>query len=176
MRIAAVVIALLIAGPAFADHRDGDEADHGASGHKMDHQSHCGLPAGEGVIVSVNAETAQLVIDHKPIDALDMGAMTMGFATAKGVDLSPFSTGEKVHFLIEPGKKEADRRVIALCSLDVSAGAHQACMKAFHNAAMKAAGKACAETAGAAHQGAHGDHAGSKKKSAHEHGSGDHQH
>jgi len=125
----------------------------GAKGAKsMDHAEHCGLPMGDGVITAVDVAKARATITHKPIPALGWDEMTMPFAVDKAVDLAAFAAGDRVHFLLAPekkskGQKIAVRDIVAMCSPDAEAGAHEACMASMHKAAMKIssdAGKPCA--------------------------------
>lgn len=125
----------------------GDKADKA-----MDHADHCGLPMGDGVITAVDVAKARATINHKPIPALGWDEMTLPFAVDKAVDLAAFTAGDRVHFLLVPdkkpkGQKIAAQNIVAMCSPDAEAGAHQACMTSMHKAAMKIAsdaGKPCA--------------------------------
>lgn len=131
-------------------HQMDPAGDQGAKA--MDHAEHCGLPIGDGVINAVNVAKARATITHKPIPALGWDEMTMPFAVDKAVDLAAFATGDRVHFLLAPdkkskGKKIAAQNIVAMCSPDAKAGAHNACMASMQKAAMKIAsdaGETCA--------------------------------
>ena len=113
----------------------------------MDHSDHCGLPIGDGVITAVDVAKARATINHKPIPALGWDEMTMPFAVDKAVDLTAFAAGDRVRFLLAPKKKAKIQQIVAMCSPDAEAGAHEACMASAHKAAMKIssdAGEPCA--------------------------------
>lgn len=112
----------------------------------MEHSAHCGVPMGEGVISAVDVAKSKATIAHEPIAALGWDKMTMSFAVGKGVDLTAFAAGDRVHFLLAPGKNAKSQDIAAMCAADAEAGAHEACMGAMHKTAMKiaaAAGKPC---------------------------------
>lgn len=116
-------------------------------GHQMkpaDHDSHCGMPMGEGVISAVNVKGAKATIAHGPIAAIGWGKMTMTFAVEKPVDLAAFAAGDKVHFLLkeETSKKAKAYRVAAMCATDAAKETHEACMGQMHKVAMDLAAKA----------------------------------
>ena len=153
--------ALFASAPAFAaelatskvhppGYQTGPAGDPGAK--SMDHAAHCGLPMGDGVITAIDFAKARTTINHKPIPALGWDEMTMPFAVDKAVDLAAFAAGDRVHFLLAPEKKSKGRKIaaqniVAMCSPDAEAGAHEACMASMHKAAMKIstdAGKPCA--------------------------------
>lgn len=102
----------------------------------MQHSDHCGLPMGEGSITALNVKASKATIDHAPIAALGWDAMTMDFKAAKAIDLSAFSAGDRVHFLLSEDKKSKSYRIEAMCALDVSEGLHDACMGKMHETAM----------------------------------------
>lgn len=139
----------LAAEPAPAAHPPGhkmEPAKENAGGAMMDHDAHCGLPIGEGVISAIEVRKSKTTIEHEPIPALGWDKMTMGFSVGKGVDLAAFAAGDRVHFLLAPGKKAKSQDIVAMCDADAEAGAHEACMHAMHQTAMKiadAAGKPC---------------------------------
>ncbi|QCI92376.1 copper-binding protein [Novosphingobium sp. EMRT-2] len=56
--------------------------------------------SGEGKVVSVNASTGAITIEHGPIKQIDWPAMTMGF-TAKPELLKGIAAGDKVAFEIK---------------------------------------------------------------------------
>lgn len=112
----------------------------------MQHSDHCGLPMGEGTVTALDVKTSKATIDHMPISALDWEAMTMDFQAAKGIDLSAFAAGDRVHFLLTEDKKFKSYRIEAMCSLDAPEGLHDACMGKMHETAMAlaaASGKSC---------------------------------
>ncbi|MBK8199375.1 MAG: copper-binding protein [Acidobacteria bacterium] len=133
---AAVVFA---ASPAFALEGDSSAA-------AMQHSDHCGLPMGEGTVAALDVKASKATIDHTPIAALNWDAMTMDFKAAKGVDLSAFAAGDRVHFLLTEDTKSKSYRIEAMCSLDAPKGLHDACMGKMHETAMAlaaASGKSC---------------------------------
>jgi len=133
---AAIVFA---AAPAFALESEPNAAS-------MHHSDHCGLPMGEGTVTALDVKASKATIDHAPIAALNWDAMTMGFQAAKGIDLSAFAAGDRVHFLLAEGTKSKSYRIEAMCALDVSEGLHQACMGKMNETAMalaKSSGKSC---------------------------------
>lgn len=133
---AAVVFA---ASPAFALEGDSSAAT-------MQHSDHCGLPMGEGTVTALDVKASNATIDHTPIAALNWDAMTMDFKAAKGVDLSAFAAGDRVHFLLSEDTKSKSYRIEAMCSLDAPEGLHDACMSKMHETAMSIAtssGKSC---------------------------------
>ena len=148
---AAVVFA---ASPAFA-------LEGGSSAATMQHSDHCGLPMGEGTVTALDVKASNATIDHTPIAALNWDAMTMDFKAAKGVDLSAFATGDRVHFLLSEDTKSKSYRIEAMCSLDAPKGLHDACMGKMHETAMTlaaASGKSC-DMGGMDHNGMKGmDH------------------
>lgn len=133
---AAVVFA---ASPAFA--LEGD-----TSGAAMQHSDYCGLPMGDGTVAGLDVKASKATIDHTPIAALNWDAMTMDFKAAKGIDLSAFAAGDRVHFLLTEDTKSKSYRIEAMCSLDAPEGLHDACMGKMHETAMAlaaASGKSC---------------------------------
>jgi Cu/Ag efflux protein CusF len=113
----------------------------------MDHSGACGLPMGEGKVAGLDVQASKVTLDHGPIAALGWDAMTMDFKAAKGIDLSAFAEGDRVHFLFVEDPKSASYRIEAICALDASEGLHEACMGKMHETAMAMAaksGKACA--------------------------------
>ncbi len=100
---------------------------------------HCGLPMGEGVISALDVAKSRATIAHGPIPALGWDDMTMGFSVEKTVDLAAFAAGDRVHFLLVPGKKAKSQNIAAMCAADAEAGAHEACMGVMHQTAMKIA-------------------------------------
>jgi Cu/Ag efflux protein CusF len=130
---------VLAASPVFALEGDTPSA-------AMQHSDHCGLPMGEGTVAGLDVKASKATIDHTPIAALNWDAMTMNFKAAKGVDLSAFAAGERVHFLLTEDTKSNSYRIEAMCSLDAPKGLHDACMGKMHETAMAlaaASGKTC---------------------------------
>lgn len=117
------------------------EPEHGVdhpAGQNMNHADNCGMPMGEGVVDSIDVAKSKVKIAHKAIKSIDWTEMTMEFTVAKPVDLSAFAKNEKVHFLL---KQEKDKKygIAMMCSIEAEQGAHEACMKAMHEEAMKLA-------------------------------------
>lgn len=112
----------------------------------MQHSDHCGLPMGEGSVTALDVRASKATINHAPIAALGWDAMTMDFKSAKGVDLSAFAVGDRVHFLLAEDTRSKSYRIEAMCALDVSQGLHEACMGRMHETAMaraESSGKSC---------------------------------
>ncbi len=143
---AAFCVAIATSFPALSAEPAAKSA-HPAGHEAMDHEGHCGLPAGEGVINTLNVKALKATIAHGPIAALGWSRMTMSFVAKKPVDLAAFSAGERVHFLLK-ADGGTTYAIAALCSLDADASAHQACMAHMHKTAMTLAeegGKPCAK-------------------------------
>lgn len=142
MKLSRSILALAMAfsaAPAFALEGDGAAS-------AMQHTNHCGLPMGEGTVTGLDVKASKATIDHAPIAALNWDAMTMDFKAAKGVDLSAFAAGDRVHFLLTEDTKSKSYRIEAMCSLDAPKGLHDACMGKMHETAMAlsaASGKSC---------------------------------
>jgi Cu/Ag efflux protein CusF len=112
----------------------------------MEHTDMCGMPMGEGVLKSADVQNAKARIAHKPVKVLGWPEATKDFSILKPVDLSAFSPGEHVHFLLTQAKGET-YSIAMMCSLDVDAELHDVCMTKMQDNAMKrsaAAGKPCA--------------------------------
>ena len=87
--------------------------------HSMDHDQQTDpvdmpdLPAntgfGTGEIRSIGDLKDSLTIAHGPIQGIGMSAMTMGFDIVGDVDLSPFSDGDKVAFIVKKGRDNSYR-------------------------------------------------------------------
>ena len=92
----------------------GDDAvDHG--NHDMGAMGD-GVGHATGTIRSVGAEGDFLTIEHGPFDGgIDMGAMTMGFDIMGNVDLSAFSVGDEVAFMVKQGR-DGSYRIMAICN------------------------------------------------------------
>lgn len=141
---AALLAAALAAAPALGA-EESAHAGHGAM---------CGMPMGEGTIEALDVRGAKAKIAHEPIAPLGWPAMTMDFAVDRSVDLSAFAPGERVHFTLAKGAG-ADYAIAAMCSRDVDAGLHEACMGRMQEDAARraeAAGMACG-AGGGAHDG-----------------------
>lgn len=95
------------------------------SGHQgMDHGSHemdgakDGIGHATGTIRSVGAQGDFLTINHGPFEGgVEMGAMTMGFDAMGDVDLSGFSEGDQVAFMVKQGR-DGSYRIMAICNTD----------------------------------------------------------
>lgn len=90
-----------------------------ASGDMMDHSGHDmgdgTIGHGTGVIKSLGGQGDFLTIDHGPIDGIGMGAMTMGFDIMGDVDLSSFTDGDQVAFMVKKGRDNS-YRITAICN------------------------------------------------------------
>lgn len=91
----------------------------------MDHGDHDMGAKGDGVghatgtIRSVGAQGDFLTIEHGPLEGgIDMGAMTMGFDIMGDVDLSEFSDGDEVAFMVKQGR-DGSYRIMAICNTGV---------------------------------------------------------
>lgn len=89
--------------------------DHG------DHEMHGGATTMDGVghatgtVRSVGSQGDFLTIQHGPFQGgIDMGAMTMGFDIMGEVDLSGFSDGDEVAFMVKQGR-DGSYRITAIC-------------------------------------------------------------
>ena len=56
-----------------------------------------------------------LTIEHGPIEGIGMNAMTMGFNTMGEVDLSAFSEGDPVAFMVKKGRDNS-YRITSICN------------------------------------------------------------
>jgi Cu/Ag efflux protein CusF len=93
-----------------AAHDGMDHGDHemGAMGDGVGHAT--------GVIRSVGSQGDFLTIEHGPFDGgIEMGAMTMGFDIMGGVDLSDFTEGDEVAFMVKQGR-DGSYRIMAICN------------------------------------------------------------
>ena len=88
----------------------GADTSHGAEHEPGD------MGRGRGVIRSVGSQGDFLTIEHGPIDGIDMNAMTMGFDILGGVDLTGFSDGDDVAFMVKRGRDNS-LRVMAICNV-----------------------------------------------------------
>ncbi len=98
-------ILALFAGPAWA--QDGGHAGHGGGAADAGH--------GTGTVVSVAEDGNSIMIDHGPIDAIGMVAMTMRFGAMRNVDLRSFSAGDPVAFMLKQGR-DGSYRITAICN------------------------------------------------------------
>ena len=64
---------------------------------------------GVGEVRSIGELGDSLTIAHGPLQGIPMGAMTMGFDIVGDVDLSAFSDGDKVAFLVRKGRDNSYR-------------------------------------------------------------------
>ena len=117
-----------------------DNADPHAEG-ELGQTIHCDVPVGEGVINALDVKQSSVNISHKPRHSIGFKEMAMDFPVLKPVDLSEFSIGERVHFLLKPEQGKSDS-IAAMCSLDINEEAHKACMAKLHEEAMKLAAAA----------------------------------
>ena len=125
-------------------HEMSDPASGGAGAGAMDHDAHCGMPMGEGVISALDVKASKATIAHAPIPAIGWGKMTMSFGVDKPVDLAAFAAGEKVHFLLKESasKKGKTYSIAAMCATEAPKATHEACMGHMHKIAMELADKA----------------------------------
>ncbi|WP_430404224.1 copper-binding protein [Hyphomonas sp.] len=89
---------------------NGETMDH--SGHDMSDE---GIGHGVGIIKSLGTEGDFLTIEHGPIEGMGMNAMTMGFDTMGGVDLSAFAEGDTVAFMVKKGRDNS-YRITSICN------------------------------------------------------------
>lgn len=95
---------------AMADHDGMDHGDHDM-GEKMD-----GIGHATGTIRSVGSQGNFLTIEHGPFDGgIQMDAMTMGFDIMGDIDLSGFSEGDEVAFMVKQGR-DGSHRIMAICN------------------------------------------------------------
>jgi Cu/Ag efflux protein CusF len=161
MRLAILIAAFAVT-PALADHGHGEEK---AAAAPMEHKDHCGFPAAEGRVVSLDVGKRRVTIAHEAIEALGWPKAETEIAAGKSVDLAAFAAEDRVHFLMAPDKKRKGTEIAAMCAADADAAAHEACMGALHKTAMARASEAGKECAGMSHD-AHEGH-GEKKKDDH---------
>lgn len=74
-----------------------------------------GVGHATGVIKSLGSEGDFVTLQHGPFEGIDMGAMTMGFDIMDDVDLSGFTEGDTVAFMVKQGR-DGSFRVIAMCN------------------------------------------------------------
>ena len=86
------------------------------SGHDMNkHGGDDSIGHGTGIIKSFGAQGDFLTIAHGPIEGVGMDAMTMGFDIMGDVDLSGFSDGDEVAFMVKQGR-DGSYRIMAICN------------------------------------------------------------
>lgn len=114
--------------PVSQDHAGTDHGnmDHDGMEHAADAAMPDGLAMGEGRVVSLPGDR-RVRIDHGPIEAVGMGAMTMTFEAKASADLGGIDAGDEVHFLLDRGR-DGTLRLEAIC--DTGAADHAACMDA----------------------------------------------
>jgi Cu/Ag efflux protein CusF len=72
----------------------------------------------KGIIMSISPDGNVATINHQAIESVGMNAMTMGFGVTSEVDLSEFSKGDNVSFMIKKGRDNS-YRIIAICNTDL---------------------------------------------------------
>jgi Cu/Ag efflux protein CusF len=96
-----------------------------STGGKMDHSSramsNAAIGHGTGIIKSLGTQGDFLTIDHGPIEGVGMSAMTMGFDIMGNVDLSTFTEGNVVAFMVKRGRDDS-YRITAICNTDTDGG------------------------------------------------------
>ncbi|GJL94276.1 MAG: hemolysin D [Hyphococcus sp.] len=90
-----------------ASDAEDQETDHSAHTMSMDEPM---MAQAEGVLEEIMPEHRKVRLNHGPIPALGMSAMTMNFTVMKSVDLSAFEPGARVQFSI--GEHEGNPYVI----------------------------------------------------------------
>ncbi len=70
-----------------------------------------------GKVESIGPNGDFIVIDHSPIPEIGMGAMTMGFDIQGKVDLSNFTSGNKVSFMVKKGRDNS-YRITDICNTE----------------------------------------------------------
>ena len=90
-----------------------------AKDNAMDHGDHDmgdGIGHATGTIRSVGSQGDFLTIEHGEFDGdIQMGAMTMGFDVRGDVDLSGFSDGDEVAFMVKQGR-DGSYRIMTICN------------------------------------------------------------
>lgn len=86
---------------------DHSEMDHANMDHSKMETSESGANEGAmrvgqttGTILSVSPDGQQLTIDHGAIEAIGMGAMTMGFVLSSDLDFEDIEVGDEVSFRV----------------------------------------------------------------------------
>jgi Cu/Ag efflux protein CusF len=108
-------------GVVMDDTMNHDDMDHTNMDHGDMNHSEMGKGTGhtKGVIVSISLDGKEATINHQAIDGVGMGAMTMGFGILSTVDLSPYSQGNNVSFMVKKGRDNS-YRITAICDTDKS--------------------------------------------------------
>jgi len=70
-----------------------------------------------GVIFSISPDGQEATIDHQEIEGVGMGAMTMGFGIISTVDLTGYTKGDNVSFMVKKGR-DGSYRITAICNTD----------------------------------------------------------
>ena len=70
---------------------------------------------GVGEVRSIGELGDSLTIAHGPLQGIPMGAMTMGFDIMGDVDLSEFSDGDEVAFMVKQGR-DGSYRIMSICN------------------------------------------------------------
>lgn len=68
-----------------------------------------------GTIISISESGTEATINHAEIAGIGMGAMTMGFGITSDVDLSAYSAGDSVSFMVKKGRDNG-YRITAICN------------------------------------------------------------
>lgn len=95
---------------------NGKVMDHSHSDHVMESRD---IGHATGVVKSLGPQGDFLTIDHGPIDAIGMGAMTMGFDIAGDVDLTGIEDGDTVSFMVKKGR-DGSYRITKICETDAA--------------------------------------------------------
>ncbi len=96
-----------------SDHDTMDDGDHIVS-YKMN-----GVGYATGTIRSVGGQSDFLTIAHGPFaGGIKMGAMTMSFDIIGDVDLSDFSDGDEVAFMVKQGR-DGSYRITNICNTGI---------------------------------------------------------
>jgi Cu(I)/Ag(I) efflux system protein CusF len=105
---------------AQTDHSQMDHAD-------MDHSKMTGDTGHTtGRVISISPNGQAMTVDHKEIEGVGMGAMTMEFTVMSSIDLSSFAADQNVSFMVKKGR-DGSYRITAMCNTDAD-GAD--CLKA----------------------------------------------
>ncbi|MFC7290433.1 copper-binding protein [Hirschia litorea] len=78
---------------------------------------HANLGHATGKVESIGPNGDFIVIDHSPIPEIGMGAMTMGFDIQGEVDLSNFTSGNNVSFMVKKGRDNS-YRITDICNTE----------------------------------------------------------
>ena len=107
---------------------DDSKMDHSTMDHsQMDDTKTMGdIGHTTGVVVSISPDGSEATIDHKAINGVGMGAMTMEFTVMSSIDVSPYAADQNVSFMVKKGR-DGSYRITAMCNTDAE-GAD--CLKA----------------------------------------------